>query len=330
MEFPNIPTLKADAALALRKGREPQKVVLAFAGIMTLVAAGLTVLSFWLSQQLDNAGGLSNLGTRTMLSTAQMMLPLVQMAVLMSLELGYQHAMLRISRRQYADHTDLKVGFRKLFPLLRLTLLQSVVYFSIGLLTYQVAMILYTFSPWAGQMMDLILPLAESGMVNPADLMNDAFLTQAAPLVIPMFLLWAVLLLAVMIPIGYRLRFSQYALLDDSRGSALKAINASAKMTRGNCRKLFRLDLSFWWYYLVTILVSLLGYLDTLLPMFGIQLPLNGTVIFFLCYGLYLAANFAAVYFLRNGVECTYIMAYESLCEKPQDGGVVLGNIFDL
>ena len=330
MEFPNIPTLKSDASLALRKGREPRKVVLAFAGIMTLVAAGLTVLNFWLGQQISNTGGLGNLGTRTMLSTAQMVLPLVQMAVLMSLELGYQHAMMRISRRQYADQTDLKVGFRKFFPLLRLVLLQSMVYFTIGFLTYQVAMILYAFSPWAGQMIELIQPLTENGVLDPSALMSDVFLTQAAPLVIPMLLIWSVLFLAVMIPISYRLRFSQYALLDDSRGSALKAINASAKMARGNCRKLFKLDVSFWWYYLVSVLVSLLGYMDSLLPMFGIQLPINGTVAFFLFYGLYLAANFAAVYFLRNGVECTYIMAYESLCEKPQDSGVVLGNIFDM
>ena len=330
MEFPNIPTLKADAALALQKGREPRKVVLAFAGIMTLVAAGLTVLSFWLGQQISNAGGLSNLGTRTMLSTAQMVLPLVQMVVLMSLELGYRHAMMRISRRQYADQTDLKVGFRKFFPLLRLTLLQSVVYFAIGFLTYQVAVILYMFSPWAGQLTDLILPLMEGGMVDPAAMMSDVFLTQAAPLVMPMFLIWGVLFLVGMIPVSYRLRFSQYALLDDSRGSALAAINASARMTRGNCKKLFRLDLSFWWYYLVSILVSLLGYLDTLLPMLGIRLPLNGTVAFFLCYGVYLAATFAMVYFLRNGIECTYIMAYDSLCEKPQNDGVVLGNIFDM
>lgn len=330
MEFPNIPTLKADAALALQKGREPRKVILAFAGIMTLVAAGLTVLSFWLGQQISNTGGLSNLGTRTMLSTAQMVLPLVQMVVLMSLELGYQHAMLRISRRQYADETDLKVGFRKFFPLLRLTLLQAVLYFAIGFLTYQVAMLFYMFSPWAGQLTDLILPLMEGGMADSAAVMSDAFLAQAAPLVIPMFLIWGALFLAGMIPVSYRLRFAQYALLDDSRGRALAAMNASVRMTRGNCKKLFKLDLSFWWYYLVAVLVGLLGYLDTLLPMLGIQLPVNGTVTFFLCYGLYLAANFAAVYFLRNGIECTYIMAYESLCEKPQNDGVVLGNIFDV
>lgn len=330
MAIPNISTLKSDASLALRKGREPQKVSLAFAGIMTLVAAGLTVLSFWLNQQISSAGGLSNLGTRTMLSTAQMVLPLVQMVVLLSLELGYQHAMMRISRRQYADQTDLKVGFRKFFPLLRLTLMQSAVYFAIGFLTYQIAMTVYMFTPWAEKMMDLIMPLAESGMVDPMAVMTDAFLVQAAPLVIPMFLLWGIIFLAILIPASYRLRFAQYALLDDSRGSAFEAVRASIKMTRYNCMQLFKLDVSFWWYYLVSMLVSLLAYLDTLLPMLGIQLPVNGTVVFFLCYGAYLAATFAMVYFLRNSVECTYIMAYESLREKPQNDGVVLGNIFDM
>ena len=330
MEFPNIPTLKSDAVLALRRGRQPRQAALAFAGLLTVVALGRTVLSFWLGQQMGNAGGLSNLGTRTMLSTVQSMLPLVQMVVLLSLELGYVHAMMRISRGQYADHTDLKVGFRKFFPLLRLTLMQALVYFSIGFLTYQVAMVLYLFTPWADGMMDLILPLAQQGMVDPMAMMTEEFLNQAAPMVMPMLLIWAVLFLGLMIPVSYRLRFSNYALLDDSRGSAFAAIRTSLQMTRRNCIPLFKLDLSFWWYYLLSVLVSLLAYLDSLLPMLGIRLPINSTLAFFLCYCVHLAATFAMVYFLRNGVECTYLMAYESLREKPQNDGVVLGNIFDM
>lgn len=313
MEFPNIPTLKADAALALQKGREPRKVILAFAGIMTLVAAGLTVLSFWLGQQISNTGGLSNLGTRTMLSTAQMVLPLVQMVVLMSLELGYQHAMLRISRRQYADETDLKVGFRKFFPLLRLTLLQAVLYFAIGFLTYQVAMLFYMFSPWAGQLTDLILPLMEGGMADSAAVMSDAFLAQAAPLVIPMFLVWGALFLAGMIPVSYRLRFAQYALLDDSRGRALAAMNASVRMTRGNCKKIFKLDLSFWWYYLATgVLMG--AYVAVVL--LGLDLGFSFHSVFWLCCVLYALGSLALDVFAKPRIVAANVLIFRSATGK--------------
>lgn len=331
MVFPNIRTLKEDAAQALRKGREPRKVVLCFATITVLVAAALTVLSYWLGQQMDGAGGLSNLGTRAILSTAQTALPLVQMVVLMGLELGYRHAMIRISRRQYADHTDLKVGFRKFFPLLRLMLLQAFAYFAIGMLAYQLSTTIYLFTPWAEEMMELILPLADaSGTMDPTAIMTDAFLDQAAPLVMPMLVLFAVVLCGILIPVSYRLRFAQYALLDDPRPGAFAAIRASYAMTRKNCLNLFKLDLSFWWYYLLSTFVGALAYLDALLPMFGIRLPINETLAFFLCYGLYLAATFGMVMLLRNKVECSYIMAYDSLREKPADNGVVLGNIFEM
>lgn len=331
MVFPNIRTLKENAAHALHKGRKPQTVVLHFAGITMLVSAALTVLSFWLGQQMDGAGGLSNLGTRAMLSTAQTALPLVQMVVLLSLELGYMHAMMRISRGQYADHTDLKVGFRKFFPLLRLVLLQSAVYFAIGLLAYQLATTIYMFTPWAEEMMDLMLPLIDtSGAMEPTAIMTDAFLEQAAPLVIPMLVIFGVVLCALMIPVSYRLRFAQYALLDAPRPGAFAAIRASYAMTRRNCLNLFKLDLSFWWYYLLSAFVSVLAYLDGLLPMFGIQLPMNETVAFFLFYGIYLAATFGMIYCLRNKVECSYIIAYDSLREKPANDGVVLGNIFEM
>lgn len=331
MELPNIRVLKEDAHLALRKGREPKKVVLYFAGITMLVAAALTVLSFWLGQQMDGAGGLGNLGTRAILSTAQTALPLVQMVVLLGLELGYIHAMMRISRRQYADHTDLKMGFRKFFPLLRLLILQCAIQFAIGLLAYQVSTTIYMFTPWAEKMMDLILPLVDaSGAMDPSAIMTEAFIAEATPLVMPMLLICCIALCLILIPVSYRMRFAQYALLDEPGNSALAAIRASFKMTRRNCFKIFKLDLSFWWYYLVSTLVSATAYLDTLLPMFGIQLPMNETVAFFLFYGIYLAATFAMIYCLRNRVECTYLLAYDSLREKPVDDGVVLGNIFEM
>lgn len=331
MEFPNIHTVKEDAAHALRRGREPKKVVLYFAGITMLMSAVLTVLSYWLGLQIGNTGGLSNLGTRAIFSTAQSTLPLVQMVVLLSLELGYIHAMMRVSRGQYADQTDLKVGFRKFFPLLRLVLLQSLLYFVVGFLAYQIATTLYMFTPWAEKMMELVLPLANSsGVLDITAMTNDAFLLQAAPLIMPMLLIFGLVLLVFMIPVSYRMRFAQYALLDDPRGRALGALRTSFKMTRRNCLKLFRLDLSFWWYFLLSAMVSLLAYLDTLLPMVGIRLSLNETVAFFLFYGIYLIATFGMIYFLRNRVECTYILAYESLRERPAEDGVVLGNIFEM
>lgn len=110
----------------------------------------------------------------------------------------------------------------------------------------------------------------------------------------------------------------------------MAALRESRKMMRRNGMKLFKMDLSFWWYHALTLLASVICYGDALLAAVGIQLPFNATVAFFLFYGLYLVVLFAIQYFLRNRVECAYAMAYESICPKPKDDGVVLGSIFDM
>ena len=74
-----------------------------------------------------------------------------------------------------------------------------------------------------------------------------------------------------------------------------------------------------------------LGYGDAILPMLGVQLPFSQEVGYFVFYGVYLAATFAVYYFLLEKVEVAYGLAYDSLKpEEPRDGGVVLGNIFQM
>jgi len=331
MELPNIQTLKADASHALRRGREPKQVILWYAMLSTLLAALTTLASLWLGNSIENYGGLGNLGTRSILSTVQTILPLVQMLLAGCLELGYLHAILRICRGQYADRTDLKVGFEKALPMLRLMALEGLLAFGVSMFTYQAAFSIFLLSPWADPLVELAAAMSQStSILDPGMVVTEEFAMQAVPAVVPMLLIWLVLLCLVMIPLSYRIRFASYALLDEPRGSAFAALRASMKMTRRNCLKLFRLDLSFWWYYGLSALATVLGSVDMLLGALGIALPMNGTLAYFLFYGLYLAANFGICWFFMNRVQTTYAMAYEALREKPANDGVVLGSIFDV
>ena len=330
MELPNIKQIKSDASHALRRGREPKKVILWYAGLSTLLALAVSVLNLWLSGQINNTGGLGNLGTRSILSTVQTMLPLIQALVAGALELGYLSAMLRICRGQYADQTDLKVGFARLFPLIRLLALQCLLFFLLGFFTYQAAATVFLMTPWADPFVELLATLPQGSILDASVMITEEFAMQAAAAVVPLLAIWLVLLAVFLIPISYRIRFASYALLDEPRGRAFAALMTSVKMTRRNCWRLFKLDLSYWWYYGLAALAALLCYLDSLLGYFGILLPINETVSYFLFYGLYLAANFALLYTFLNRVQASYTMAYEALREKPANDGVVLGNIFDV
>lgn len=332
MKLPTIRELKADASHAYRRARDPKKLILAFAGIHILAAALLTVANQWLGTQIEGTGGLSNFGIRSILSTAMNVLPYAQMVVVMCLNFGYLHAILRMARGRYADHTDLKVGFRRFFPFLRLSLLQSVRYLALALVVFYASMLVFLNTSWSDPLVNILMPVIESAgtTTDVLSLMDAVTLDLAYQALTPMFILFVVLYGIFAIPMYYRLRMSAYILLDDPKGRAMEAMRKSTQMMRGNKFQLFKLDLSYWWYYLLLTLASLISYGDMLLPLLGISLPINETVAFYLFYFVYLAALFAIYYFLRNPVEITYAKAYDSIVEKPQDDGVVLGSIFDV
>lgn len=332
MKLPNVRTIKDRAAYAYSRARDPQKLILAFAGITVLIALLLTIVSGWLGNRIEGTGGLSNFGIRSVLSTAQDVLPIAQMILFLGLEFGYLHAILRITRGRYADHTDLKVGFRKLFPALRLYILQGSRFLALGFLALYASIAIFLSTSWSDPLVELLTPIMES-VKTPAEIvsrMDAATLEAATDAMLPVIVLFGLLYSLLAIPMFYKLRFSTYILLDDPSGRALLAMRKSTQMLWGNKWALFKLDLSYWWYYLLTVLAAVLSYGDVLLAMLGIPLPLTDTAAFYLFYGLYLAATFAIYYFLRNRVEIAYAAAYDSIVEKPKEGGVVLGSIFDM
>lgn len=143
--------------------------------------------------------------------------------------------------------------------------------------------------------------------------------------------IFGVLFLVLAAPVFYRYRMADYLIIDRPATGALAALRDSRMMTKGNRWNLFRLDLSMWWYYAAVLVSTAIGYGDQLLPALGITLSFSDTVSYFLFLGAYLAATFAVYYFLRNRVEVTYALAYDSIRpQDPENNGAVLGNIFQM
>lgn len=330
MVIPSVQAIKAETDRALRRANDPRKVILAYAGITVLLSALLTLANALLSDRIAGTGGLANFGIRSILSTAQSVLPMIQSVALLCLEFGYLHATLRISRGQYADHTDLKVGFHRFGAIIRLTMWQYFLIFSITMMLFYLSMQIFILTPWADPLLDLLTPLVTEAGANAAALMDEAMMDQALQLMVPMLVIYGIVCCVVLIPILYGFRMANYVLLDDPNGRAFAALRTSKQMMRRNKFRLFKLDLSFWWYYGLVALATAISYGDAILPMLGVQLPFNETIGFYLFYFLYLAMLFAIYYFLRNPMAVAYAKAYDSLREKPADNGVVLGNIFDL
>lgn len=324
--------LTALAAQRLENAKDAGKIVLIFSALTLGSAALVTFINYLLSMQIARSGGLGNLGTRSTLSSVQTVLPMLQTLLVRCLTVGYLAAMLRLARGQYASPHTLKLGFDRFWPLLRLTLIQGLIYTGIGFVTVYVSVMIFMITPLSRGVTELLLPLMQDASVlNPGFVLDDALYSQLTVAMAPVFVLCAVVFCAVATPVLYQYRMAEYVLIDRPELGALAVLRESRTMMRRNRLHLFKLDLHLWWYYAAMVLVNLLLYGDLLLNLLGIRLPLSGDAAYYLFYALYLAATFALYYFLRSHVEVTYALAYDSL--RPQQAptsGAVLGSIFQM
>ncbi len=332
MDIRDTRSLKAFAAQRTEHAPQEKQIVMIYSALTIGLAALATLVIFLLDLRIDQTGGLSQLGTRTILSALQATLSLLHPLAMLCLEVGYLAAMLRVARGQYASPRTLKLGFDRFWTLLRCLLIQMLLFGGIAIGSVYLASLIFVMSPWGQPFMELVTPLmAEVSVLNPQLVLDDALYFQMVKAMLPMFAITAIVFAIWGLPLMYQFRMANYIIIDKPGMGAWQALSMSRKMMRGNCRKLFRLDLSFWWYYLAIAGVALVSEGHRLLPLLGAALPLGETAAFFLFYALYLALTFAAYYFLRNKVEVTYALAYDAIKpEEPKTDGVVLGNIFQM
>ena len=327
MTIPDISALKRESRSALQHSQHQKSIALVYTAGLVGSSVLVLVLDYILSEMIAGTGGLSNLSTRTILSTLQTMLPILQTLALLGWNAGYALAVLGMIRRQNPDRSTLVSGFSLFFPMLRCMLLEAIIYFNITILSFFLSAQIYAFTPWARELMLLLEPVLPAMMEDPTQVvLETAVLYPAMQKLLPMVLIFAALYLVLSIPISYRLRFSIFCLVDAPRGGAMRAMHTSRRMLRRNCWKLFGIDLHFWWYHGLLALASLIQ----MLPLMGFSLPMGYDATYYLCYGVYLAIVFVLYVLVRNRVEGTYATAYEALREKPKENAVVLGNIFDM
>ena len=330
MTIPSFKILKFNARERLAAAQNEKKIVLIYAGVITVLAALVTIINYALKLQIAQLGGLSNMGLRSVLSTVQSMLPMVQSVVVMCLELGYVAAMLRIARQQYASEHTLKLGFERFWVLLRYALIQGGIYMLTAMAAFWVSVQIYLITPFSKGLMAMITPEMADPNVLMELLQDPVFAGQITTSMMPMMLMMAVVYAILFIPISYSLRMTKYVIIDKPGQGAMFAIHESRKMMKGSRVRLFKLDLSMWWWYAISFGSMALCYGDALLPMMGITLPFSEDVAYFVFYVLFLIVQFVACFFLRNRIEVVYAQAYNALKPRETDNGVVLGNIFQM
>lgn len=323
MSIPSAKYLKKKASNRLQSGNDPKKVVLVYAGIVALSSLVVTVAQDLLDSQISQTGGIQNIGTRSMLTTADTVLTIAQLLLVMCLTLGYTGSMLRIARGQYASPNSLKAGGERIWVLLRTRLLQMLIMtaaaFALCFLVVNVCLL----TPLSNRVITVMDTVSAEELLS-----NGLALMGLYSAMLPIILIYLVALVPLLWYFSCIYRMVDYLLIDRPQLGAFGVLRESRRMMQGNMKMMLWVDLSFWWYYLLQALVSVLIYLNMVLAPFAIGLP--PAVLYWGTVVLYLAADFALRYFFSNKVAVTYALFYDSLCPKQEQSGAVLGNIFQM
>ena len=321
-EFMDTKSLVKEAKQAVAAASySPKKLAALHTGISAAASLLVALLTYLLNTSIGDATGLDGIGTHAAMETAQSMLQLAFSILAPFWGLGFVAAALHLARQQQATPQTLLSGFRRWAPALRMLLLEGVIYFAITFAAVQLGSFLYMMTPFAAPLNQLLEQLAASGTADTAALTQLLLELDHGAL---MGIFWSMIpfmalpALAIIVPVSYRLRMAQFILMDQPQVGALFAIVLSFRLMKKNCLKLFVLDLRFWWFYALEVVVQILCYGDLLLPLVGVELGMDGVLASFLFYALALVGQTGLYVWQKPQVFTSYALFYDGLLPKEQ------------
>ncbi len=303
---------QADSRLAAVPGN-PKKLVLLHTAIALGCSLFLTVATYLFSLGIADTGGLGGLGMRSLLATAQSVLELAVMVALPFWQMGIFYAVSEWLKGEKAEFSSLWEGFRRFGSVLGVLFLRGSLFFALAITILYISTAVFMMTSYATPVMELFAPIMEQG-ATPEQLealLTPEVLESASTAIIPLLIIFGILYAIVAIPVFYRLRFTSFALMEGL--SAGKALVKSLAITRKQGWQVFRLDLSFWWFYLLQMLSVAVCYADSILPALGVTLPVSGVGAAFGFYVLGCICQ-CILLWLREGHRLTtYGLAYHTL-----------------
>ena len=286
----------------------PQKLTLIYSGIVLGLNLLAVILNWVTGRMMDSTGGLSGMDTRAVLDTVSTVFSLAVHIATPLLTMGFLYCAIRFARQKELTPKSLTMGLRRWAVILRHGLLVGGIFLAIAYAALQIGSIIFMFLPGADQTTEMMYALME----DPAVLEGNIPTEQLGELVnafMPVYLIAGVLFVAAMLPVGYRLRLSSYRIMEDTPVGAVKAVFSSNKLMKGNCVTLFKLDLSFWWFYTLQLVLSTAMTAISLLS--GIS---DGWYV--IVSAVYSLAMLTFEYFTLAYVQTTYAVFYDTLLQN--------------
>lgn len=315
MDIRNRRELKAAAARSLTNAAyDPKKLVLIYTGVALALSLISLVLDYFLDQQISGTGGLSGIGTRSVLETVQSLVAMAQSVAMLFWTCGWRYTTIQLYRGEQVSPASLLQGFRRFGPVLRLMLLVLAIYYA-ACVVIAIVVIAFVFAMAVGLVMANFEQIAAG-----TDLaaMDGHTILQAMNGFWPVLVIALVVILVALAFFSYRLRLMQYFVMDHPEQGVVAAIKNSWKQMKGNVFAMFKLDMSFLWFALPDALVAMILYLDTILPALGMELPVSAEIRYFSAFVLYAVCQLGLYWWRKGYVDVTYAAAYDALREPEE------------
>jgi len=322
----NIRELKDRAAqLAAQNRSAVQRVVLLYCGVIAALTLGSSGLNLYLDSQIGTTGGLDGMGLRSILQTIQEILYYVNTYFSPFWSAGFLAAMIALVRGRAPENRDLAEGFRRFFRVLSHLAFRFMLVVMLLVASVNLGAVLFSLTPMGKDFAQAMAPVLEDpaligadGMVNMELIPQELLLSAGLPMTLMVLAVFGGLYLLL----SYQFRLSLYLVMDRPIG-AVQAHFLSMRLMRGHKWQMLKLDLSWWWYYFLLVVVSLVGYLDLILPIFDLTLPVDSTVLYFVTLAAYCVLFTGLCLWKKCDVDASYVLAYEAIAapEEPENAG---------
>ena len=302
---------------SLAAAQKPGRIILLHPGVIVLLSLMLTLADHLLELQIATTGGLGGVGTRAILSTTKYVLQLLPALLLPFWQAGYTYYTRRVAQKQEAWRGDLLEGFRRFGPILRLKLLTTMLFVGLAFACSYVASFIFTATPWAEPLMVQLEQMMSQEMSDAA--LMEAILALSQEYAVPLMSIFGICFAVGGVFLFYQIRQAEFWLMDNPGKGALAALLSSRKLMRGAWKGMLKIDLSFWWFFLLELLVSALGMGDVILDAFGISMTTDAFLSYLIFFSLYLWAQLMLYWWKKNHISVTYAHAYLALCPEETE-----------
>lgn len=313
MELSDRSGLKGYARQALEQADFNHRLlVLLHTGGILAVNLLVSLVLYMIGNQVEDTGGLAGMQTRAIWSTLESVLLYAIPVLTVLWNAGYVYVSMGLARGQRMEPRDLLGGFRHPISVLGCVAWPGLQYIARAIICSVAASMIFMLTPFAQPVVEIIQNLPTELVDGEVMLVvNEATQNAMIPHMTPVMVIFAILFIPMALRLFYRFRLAMYLLLDGQERGCLAALRASRWRMRGNQMMMLRLDLSFWWFYLLQGIALAVCYLDTWLPMLGVQLPLSGFTLGVATYLVYAVVQLAVDLLTKNDVQTTYAAAYD-------------------